>query len=414
MLIKKFMLTSRIQVNKKDEVIIMMKYYLRVCFFLTVFIVASEIMSVYAYEEDSRLSGGKEWEDYCVYGNAYYGYENAFNKPIDVEIDELFVSKNNVKLRFSTFATFVDVIGITKGKQYVNLTNYVKAEVEDPSIVEYNRGKIRALKKGSTNIILSYKNCKAVISVTVDETMTDDEITALSLKSIKKENTKLKSVPGPSISDVMNRAYSMKNVSWSPEATFKGNSGTSYYAGTSLHGIPYSQRDPQCNASSFLNYYNDGLNNGFYDINVRKDSNDVAHYDATYGVDCSGLVSLSWNIPRHSTLEFFNHLKNSNDSRFEKIGNYTLSSNASTSSSVSQSQLISAYSSLSAGSAVVKRNTAGGHAMLVAINYPSQSYCVFIESCDDFVNYTTYDYSQLASNGYLPFSVKSSYYNQYN
>lgn len=139
------------------------------------------------------------------------------------------------------------------------------------------------------------------------------------------------------------------------------------------------------------------------------------YYDATYGIDCSGFVCNAWNVSNDcNTQTFYDAIRLSNSSRFEKVGSYSAGGTYSV-GNVSKQELKTAYESLKAGDAIVtRRANETGHARLVMSVDLTNKTVTTVEASGNFPNYATYTFDQLADDYYCPFTVKSSYYNSLN
>ena len=360
-------------------------------------------LSVYASDYKLNNSENFSWESLIGDSMRTYYDDETSDEAITDSVIALWCPQNHVEIKEAYMAEFIDVIALTDKNEYINISRIVDADYTEKGIVEYYNGRVKALKKGSTILKLSYKDLICSVEVTVK----DDAFDSMHANVNVGNSAGTNSVPGVDYSTVMGRASAMINVTWVAKKKFMLNDGTTAYAGTTLKGVPYSQK-VQCNAAEFINYYNSGLTNGFYDL-IKRGS----HYDAAYGVDCSGFVSKAWGIPRSSTDQFVSELYSGTSTKYEKIGSYSLLSSNDT-TGISNSVLISAYANLTATCALVYREPNKGHAMLVAANNPNVQTCTIYEAKNNFPEIVTYTYAQLANWKYIPFTVKTSYYNAYN
>lgn len=332
----------------------------------------------------------------------YFGFPET---DVVYEIIDLNISKDNIIFELNGCVDFVDVIGTLNDGRYVNISNQVEYFIEDPNIVKYDRGCIYAKNQGSTKIIISYGGFSREINVLVNgykEMLTD--LDSLIAYVDSKSDMDYYGVPKTEWVSVMKRAYDIMNVRWTPSKPFIPNEqNITFPAGVELKGVPYSQTGKQCNDIEFLNSLN---NTDFYDAYYRPNS---TNRDPMYGVDCSGFVSYAYAIPRHSTIGIFSDLKKTSPSKFEKIGIYSLKSNDTVTTNLDKSQLKSSYRYLYQSCALLQRTEKGGHTRLVVTTYDNYVEC--IETFNNFPEQIRYSLDQLANSGYIPYTVKDSYYN---
>lgn len=356
---------------------------------------------------------------------AFYDYlseENASAKqaePQDIaeyDICGLFPSKEEIVLDTNGCVDYIDIIGMLSDGGYVNLSNQVKITVEDDAVASYFRGRIYGEGTGTTVITAEYGGYEAAFQVSVKEYFDYD---ALMQELISGGDASTYSLTSTQVQETMSRANSMMHYVWKAEARFRLNDGTYAEAGTQLEGMPYELLQKRCTLAEFIAYYNawSTKDNGFYKENPRPKQDEetgetVIYYDATYGIDCSGFLCNAWNISSYdvNTQSFYDAVCSSNSSCFEKVGSYSANGTYSV-GNVSKSELKTAYASLKAGDAIVRRKSNGGHARLVmSVNLTNQTVTT-VEAFGNFPNYATYTFDQLADDYYCPFAVKSSYYN---
>lgn len=98
-----------------------------------------------------------------------------------------------------------------------------------------------------------------------------------------------------SASRVISRMTDMFNAQWTPSANFvnyraSGESG-GYTKGTRYYGLPYSQANPQTDVTGFIGYLPQMVG--------------TLNSTSSAGVDCSGSISIAWQLPsRHTTSTF--------------------------------------------------------------------------------------------------------------
>lgn len=351
---------------------------------------------------------------------AFYDYlseENASAKqaePQDIaeyDICGLFPSKEEIVLDTNGCVDYIDIIGMLSDGGYVNLSNQVKITVEDDAVASYFRGRIYGEGTGTTVITAEYGGYEAAFQVSVKEYFDYD---ALMQELISGGDASTYSLTSTQVQETMSRANSMMHYVWKAEARFRLNDGTYAEAGTQLEGMPYSQHN-RCTLAEFIAAYTSGASDFYLEyprISKNEETEETeTYYDAAYGVDCSAFVCNAWNISNNFiTSDFYSELQNSNSPYFEKVGTYS-ASGAYSVGNVSKSELKTAYASLKAGDAIVRRKSNGGHARLVmSVNLTNQTVTT-VEAFGNFPNYATYTFDQLADDYYCPFAVKSSYYN---
>jgi len=94
--------------------------------------------------------------------------------------------------------------------------------------------------------------------------------------------------------NILNKAQSMVNVSWTPKYNILDSVGNyTFLKGVKYKGIPYNYGGYQVNsASEFLS--------------------DINNSHKLYGNDCSGFVSIAWGISRQTTLSLLDAIKYNN------------------------------------------------------------------------------------------------------
>lgn len=407
-------------------------------------IFASETISV----EQMRIEAG------YIYGEASHGCIVDDLVPRYTDVDKIFTFVDEVTIEESTMVENIDIVGHRINSDYVSVTGAVKGFSSDENVAIWQTGDlggfIYAIGQGTCTITLDYNGlkCDVVVKVlsTVDvqgminqyiaeglalygedlayeSTYVDEDSPAASYDislGIEYRQERDRSLPGQSAITVAYRAQQILNVPWTPVLDYRLRNGSYAYANAQVTGVPYSQcaASRQCNATQFISHYNDynnGVNNSFYTA----DPVGNGKYNPRYGLDCSGLVSKAWGVPRETTETFFVALRDGTTTKFEKVGSYSINSNAVVTTGVSQTTLLSIYPNLQSGQAVVKRcyNNSGdvvGHAMLVSANMPSLSKATFCHAYSNFPCYVTKTYDQLKNEYYCPFEINSSYYTQYN
>lgn len=243
-------------------------------------------------------------------------------------------------------------------------------------------GRIIAVDKGSTSILVTYEGFTEKINVTVL-----DKINLESL--LYTSNGDSKSLSSDERDDIISKASAMYNVYWTPTVNnIRGwKNKYTFTVGNSYH-IPYSQTAYQVDDLGFENAFENYQSTGFYNNYTRViDGSTIIM--PKYGNDCSGFVSFCWGISRHTTSGFISGI-NSGD--FEKVGSYD-------NSNPSYDDLMTSYESLQYGDAVVT----GGHTFLIGNNFADSVICY--EQTPYYVQITLWDYEDLANNDYRPFTL---------
>jgi hypothetical protein len=339
----------------------------------------------------------------------------------EYEITSLMASVEEVVLQTNGRFTFVDIIGKLQSGNYVNLSTRVTYKVVDPEIVTCSRGRVYGVNVGTTEVLATYGNYEVSFKVTVQEFL---DFNAMIQALIEGNGIETFSLEPSQIIDTMNRANSVVHVRWHPVQQFRLNDGTyAYptYKNTTiwLEGMPYSQRaGSRCTVSEFLNHVSE---EEFYEEYEHKRWNDTSTYWAKYGIDCSGLLAIAWNIPlmNENTKSFWEGINGTNSGKFEKVGTYSTSKSTYT-NEVNQTELKNAYTFLKPGDAVVTRyesiNANGigvpaGHARLVTGVNVDKREVHMLEARNNFPELICVSFDDLAAEYYCPFAIKSSYYN---
>lgn len=306
-----------------------------------------------------------------------YNTERSNVGLLPYEINSLLVDQTQVTIVESGSSEFVDVYGIEKNSsEKVYLSEYAEWLSNDLSVVFADRGRLLAIGSGDAKVSVKYGQFELVIDVTVQSEVNYDSIIA--------RNNMARDMTNEQRLRYVGNADRMANCSWTPSANLTGwRSGCVFYAGQSYRGIPYSQTVNQVNKEGFLNSMS---NSDFYSTYYNSDNVAMPRY----GNDCSGFVSMAYEIPRQTTTKFINGVKNGS---YKRIGSYDPNN-------LSRDALISSYASMTAGDALVKE----GHALFVASNMSGESYCIIYEQTPYYAQTTRWTYTDLANGGYMPFS----------
>lgn len=306
-----------------------------------------------------------------------YNTENSNFGLQPYEINTFSADKSQVTIVESGLSEFVDVYGIeADSDEKVYLSEYAEWSSDNLNVVFADRGRLLAIGSGDAEVSVKYGQFELIIYVTVQSDVDYESIIA--------RNNMARDMTSEQRLRYVGNANSMVNCSWTPSANLTGwRSGYVFYAGQSYRGIPYSQTVNQVNKEGFLNSLG---NSNFY--STYYNSQNVAM--PRYGNDCSGFVSMAYEIPRQNTTQFINGVKNGT---YKRIGSYDPNN-------LTRDALLSSYANMTAGDALVKE----GHALFVASNMSGESYCIMYEQTPYYAQTTRWTYAELANGGYMPFS----------
>lgn len=293
----------------------------------------------------------------------------------EYEITDLRVSCNNAEIEHVGESVFIDVIGQLADGTQAELSQQSQWDSQNPAVAEAAFGRISANGKGNTVVTVKYGAFSESISVTVKHDIVLLVTTALEISASRKE--------------VLDRANSMVQYRWTPAQNLTGwKNKKTFAANTAVAGIPYSQTPNQ----TTLTAYENALKNkpDFYEKYISN-----GNYMPKYGNDCSGFVSISWNIARSTTLGFYNGIIKGT---YKKIGEYDPTK-------PDKSKLKSAYALLCEGDAVVKYSSGSGHTFIIKQNR-NPSVDVYEQTPYQAVC-RTWTYEDMSAAGYLPFTLTS-------
>jgi hypothetical protein len=156
-----------------------------------------------------------------------------------------------------------------------------------------------------------------------------------------------------SVSRIISRMNDMFVAQWVPSADFTNwlvrGTTWSYSKGTRYYGLPYSQANPQTDVTGFMGY-----------LPAMKGT---LNSTTAAGVDCSGSISIAWELPsRHATSTF------------------DVSSSSYFTTVVSNGKLAANASKIQAGDAIVSKSW--GHMVLV-LSSPVNGKVALLESTVD-------------------------------
>lgn len=316
----------------------------------------------------------------ALYSKSHYNTEIDKVGQEPYVITDLILSNQTVTFESNGTSTFIDIIGILETGEKVYLSDYAHCSSSDTKVAIADKGRIIALNKGEATITIIYNNFSKDISVVVlnqvDLLNLKNAINTMSLTSSERQQ-------------IDARADAMVYLKWTPTKNIRGwKNKKTFLANTTYTGIPYSQTAYQKNESGFLSAMN---NADFYEAYTRV-LNGTSIIMPKYGNDCSGFVSFAWNISRQTTSSFISGIKNKT---YVQVGSYNISN-------PSYNELISSYHNLQRGDAVVKE----GHTFLITANWPDSNKVMVYEQTPYSAIYTSWTYDDMASGGYMPFTMK--------
>ncbi len=337
-------------------------------------------------------------------GEAAKNYKTEFDlsspeNPIEFNeqtFKSYYISTDNVIFEHQGLSAFIDLIGVTFDDKYINISEYANWSSDNQEVAFADLGRIIADGKGNATVTVSYGDYNHKIKVNVKkyvdlQKMIDDinneKISSFSLTPTERE-------------EIRSRGMGMLNYLWIPNNNVRGwRNNYTFTSGNVYIGIPYSQTDYQCNLDDFKYNFNNPNTTGFYTNYTRtftySDGTSETIIMPKYGNDCSGFVSISWGISRQTTKSFLAGIKSGT---YPKVGSYTYTDSSYPTASV----LETAYTSLDKGDAVVKN----GHTFLIAANDIPNSRVIAYEQTPYITRVQAWSYSDMASDGYLPFAKK--------
>lgn len=296
------------------------------------------------------------------------------------KLQTLKLSKESVTIDQVGASAFIDATAKFDNGTSLDVTKDIDWQSEDWNIAYPYEGRILALGIGKTVVTGTYNGVTEKIKVQVQ----GPSIRELKRHVIDKADTvsplSLTSTERQAITDY---AYSMTSYQWTPKKDLVGWKGNSTFkAGVVQIGIPYTQTAYQKNKSGFVSSLS---NTDFYDYYTR-----FGIRMPKYGNDCSGFVSFSMGLSRHTTIGFIDGITNG---VFPKVGSYSVSDPTKT-------DLLNSYKKLQPGDAVVN----SGHTFLIDYNSGRSIYAY--EQTPPYARYTYWSYDDMANGKYMPFSKK--------
>lgn len=286
------------------------------------------------------------------------------------------ISENNVIIEKSGASVFVDAVFRDKMGNELCVNKLAEWNTDDQEVAIAYDGRILATGKGKTTVTVKYGEYTEVIKVKVNKNL---DITALE-EEIRKNELSVNSERD----NIYSRASAMYNTTWVPKLgqNLVGWKGNFTFTPGHVYRIPYSQTEYQCNKAGF----EDALDfSDFY--------SSYSRFGLTmpkYGNDCSGFVSFCWNISRHTTSTFLSGIYSD---EFSAVGSYYAEN-------PDYYDLLDSYELLQKGDAVVTE----GHTFLIAGNFPGSDWVACYEQTPYQLQYTFWDYSDLANKKYRPFT----------
>lgn len=310
-----------------------------------------------------------------------YGTEEIHTGEEPYTITDFYVTTDSVVLEKTGVSEFVDAKGVLEDGSIVDLSKYAYWDSSDVDVVIGDQGRLLAQNAGNTTVTVSYGEYTDSISVTVQNTVdTMQLIDQISIATLAYGNDER-------IAD-LTRAANMINMIWTPAKNVTGwKGGKTFSAGVAYAGMPYSQTPNQMGSpEAFLSAMG---KSDFYTVYTDASGRKMPRY----GNDCSGFVSLSWDIGRYNTTGLKNGIVNG---QFPKVGSYNVSS-------PSTAELIASDAFLVPGDAVV---VGGSHTFMIAYNDIANQKVQCYEQTPYNAQVTEWTYSSMANGKYLPFTKK--------
>ncbi|MFA5658555.1 MAG: hypothetical protein WC900_04660 [Oscillospiraceae bacterium] len=299
------------------------------------------------------------------------------------DIVDIIVSKKNLIIEANTFSEYVDVFGELKNGKYVKITNDVDYSFSDTSVAVWIYGRILAEKKGNTTLSLEYNGIEESIYVTVKNYIDIEKIGREVNQYCEQQQGTRITVTRQSAAST---AQSMVNMTWTPAQnlyTWFGTNRDPFYAGVEYTGMPYTQYNTQTTKAEFLYALENA--NDFY-TRVQYGS----YLVPKYGNDCSGFLSICWNLSggsgrnRWNTADFINAVSNGT---FDEI----------------------TYYQMGQSDGLYKTYPQTNHVIMVNYVYqnssiPGGGYVSTYEQTDIKARTTSYTFQQLSDAGYVAFT----------
>lgn len=299
-----------------------------------------------------------------------------------ITIASILVSETQIIFEHNGLSEFIDVIANLSNGETQNISNWVRFYTSDQEVAIAVGRRILARGNGSTELHIEYGDFKTIIPVKV--------LAELDLESLMGENktaiSNSSNLTAAEREAIIVKASAMYNVEWTPNQTLTSFNNMWTYRTDQTYNIPYSQTANQIDDIQLKEVMN---NKDFYDSYKRY----LSPYKSRivmpkYGCDCSGFVSMAWNVKRESSSTFISKIQKG---KYPIVGSYDPVN-------PSYSELINAYSGMSSGDAIVRL----GHVILIGENHSDYAYCY--EQLGLEIELTYWTHSDLADRGYMPFS----------
>lgn len=368
---------------------------------LLILVIASISNHCYVFAEElneSIVMSEEFWEQYRgstakIYATEEELLQNNLQLSSDMNVINILIENENIELEETGRVCFIDSISLFEDGTYRNIAQEAEWSSDDENVVSAYSGQLIANQAGNTNVHVSYGGITKTINVTVNNSIDVaervDSILAL------QEPVSTYSMQQSERNSAVSIASEMVNMAWCPSSNLSGWKGnTTFYAGTTYTGMPYSQTPNQVDKSGFLNSMSAS---DFYSTYT----NSAGIIMPRYGNDCSGFVSFSWSIPRATTQTFLARIKNNTYSAVGSV-NYTISEIGGIYSITNYDDVLMMESlkSASQGDALIKV----GHTFLVAANSANGGVMYVYEQTPSKARYTSWTYEDLVAGEYIPFS----------
>jgi hypothetical protein len=323
---------------------------------------------------------------------------NSVDTNINTNVKSLVIDKSDITIEHQGVSEFINVTGISYDGTQMDLTEKVEWISNDNSIVWAYDGRILAVNKGTTTVNINYGNLTEIINVHVRNSINVKNVFAEALSLAKSNNNnQLTSSQLTSIDRdaIVNKASDMVYMVWSGTDSVRGwRNEYTFLPGYPYTGMPYSQCANQVDDIQFYQKLYDS-SSGFYSNYSRVFDEGTADEETIimpkYGNDCSGFVSFSWGISKLGTSHFIEGIRNG---IYPKVGNYDAYN-------PTYNDLFNSYQYLQPGDAVVKN----GHTFIIVSSSSIYQMCYCYEQTPYYAVATFWDWSRLAQDGYMPFSI---------
>lgn len=301
------------------------------------------------------------------------------------------ISKTSVTLANAGYSEYIEAHMYAKDGSSSDVQRSAAWSCDDTTVALADSGRILALNKGTAIVTVSYNGYKKTIHVTVSAN--DNLEKKYAVDNGKIISTKTAMTASAARNEILKKCSSMVNYKWVPGKDLYGFDHFVFKAGNTYHGIPYTYSDDLCDETDFDKELDSKY---FYQNQVIKGVS-----QPYYGSDCSGFVSLAWQLSeRYDTEMFVDGIRYSD--LFYKVGSYN-------SFNPNLSDLKKAYEKLQPGDAVVVNTAAHGHVFIIADNEPEMSppQVFAYEQSPPYCQFTNYTYDNMASIGFMPFTMKN-------